>query len=102
MSATFGAASSPFAAPGSSVVNEWSDEHTQQIKTYRDEMGVTVGADPMLMKERKVSVSGIGNPSWGLEAAASISAGTLVITSQSQDDSAEDYPKFKLELVSWS
>lgn len=101
MSATFGAASSPFAAPGSSVVNEWSDEHTQQIKTYRDENGVTIAAAAMLMKERKVSVSGIGNPAWGLTAAA-IGSGTLTITSQSQDDAAEDFPKFKLELIAWS
>ena len=101
MSATFGAASSPFSAPGSSVVNEWSDEHTQQIKTYRNELGVTVGAQPLTMKERKVSVSGIGNPAWGLTA-ATIASGTLVVTSQSQDDAAEDFPKFKLELVSWS
>jgi hypothetical protein len=102
MSATFGAGASPFAAPANSVINEWSDEHTQQIKTYRNEQGVTVGASPMIMKERKISVSGIGAVTWGLTASQSIAAGTLVVVSHSQDDSAEDFPKFKIEIVSWS
>jgi len=99
--ATFGAASAP-SSPASTVVNEWTDEHTQQIKTYRNESGVTVGAVALTMKERKVSVSGLGQPAIALTASNSITSGTLTLTSISRDETNDDFPKFSADYMAWS
>lgn len=101
MSATFGAGSAPATPSGGVVVNEWSDEHTRQIKTYRNESGVTVGAAALKMQERKVSVSGVGTLSFVLAANNAISSGSLTLTSLSEDDSNDDFPKFKAEYTAW-
>jgi hypothetical protein len=101
MSATFGAGSAP-ASPSGSVVNEWSDESSHQIKTYRDQTGTTIAAAQVPMTERKVSVSGIGTASFSLAANTSVTAGTLTLISLSQDDSNDDFPKFKAEYQAWS
>lgn len=99
--ASFGAGSAPL-SPSSTVVNEWTDEHTQQIKTYRNESGVTVGAVALTMKERKVTVSGIGTPSASLTGQSSVTSGTLTLTSLTLDQSNDDFPKFTAEYMAWS
>lgn len=104
MSATFGVTSPPISTNYTGNVQSVTDTTTATIKTYRDESGNTVAADALPMKERKVSIEVVGTATFGLTAsgAASIAAGTLTVTSVSQDDSNDDYPKTKIEAVAYT
>jgi len=53
------------------------------------------------MKERKVSIEVVGTASFGLSGNTSNGSGTLVVTSVSQDDTNDDFPKTKIEAVSY-
>jgi hypothetical protein len=102
MSATFGVGTPPITTNYTGNVQSVTDTTTATIKTYRDETGNTVRADPLPMKERKVSIEVVGTATFGLAGATSISAGTLTVTEVSQDETNDDFPKTKLTAVSYT
>jgi len=104
MSASFGVGTPPITTNYTGNVQSFTDTTTATIKTYRDESGNTVAADALPMKERKVSIEVVGTTAFGLTASgsASIAVGTLTVTSVSQDDSNDDFPKTKIEAVAYT
>jgi hypothetical protein len=102
MSATFGVGTPPITTNYTGNVQSFTDTTTATIKTYRDETGATVGADVVPMKARKVSLDIVGTATFNLTAATSISAGTLTVTSISQDETNDDFPKTKVEAVAYT
>jgi len=101
MSATFGVGTPPITTNYTGNVQSVTDTTTATIKTFRDEIGNTVGAKVVPMKERKVSIEVVGTASFGLSGNTSNGSGTLVVTSVSQDDTNDDFPKTKIEAVSY-
>ncbi len=102
MSATFGVGTPPISTNYTGNVQSYTDTTTATIKTYRDESGNTVAADAVPMKERKVSLEIVGSATFGLAGATTISAGTLTVTSVSQDETNDDFPKTKVEAVAYT
>ena len=102
MSATFGIVTSPIISNYTGNVQSITDTTTATIKTYRDESGNTAGAVALPMRERKVSIDFVGRAGFGLTGASTIGSGTLTVTSISQDDTNDDFPKGKLEAVAYS
>lgn len=102
MSATFGVGPLPITTNYTGNVQSLTDTTTATIKTFRDEIGNTVGAKVVPMKERKVSIEVVGTASFGLTGSATNAAGTLVVTSVSQDETNDDFPKTKIEAVAYA
>jgi hypothetical protein len=102
MSATFGVGTPPISTNYTGNVQSFTDTTTATIKTYRDETGATVGADAVTMKERKVSLDIVGTATFGLTGSNSVAAATLTVTSVSQDDTNDDFPKTKVEAVAYT
>lgn len=102
MSASFGVGTPPITTNYTGNVQSYTDTTTATIKTYRDETGATVGADVVPMKERKVSLDIVGTATFGLVASPTVSAGTLTVTSISQDETNDDFPKTKVEAVAYT
>jgi len=102
MSATFGVGTPPITTNYTGNVQTFTDTTTATIKTYRDESGNTVAAVAVPMKERKVSVEVVGTATFGLAGNTAGAAGTLYVTSVSQDDTNDDFPKTKIEAVSYT
>jgi len=102
MSATFGVGTPPITSNYTGTVQSITDTTTAPIKTYRDESGNTVAAVAVPMRERKVSIDFVGTAAFGLTASSTIGSGTLTVTSISQDDTNDDFPKGKLEAVAYS
>jgi hypothetical protein len=102
MSATFGVGTPPITTNYTGNVQSFTDSTTATIKSYRDESGNIVSAKVVPMKERKVSIEVVGTASFGLTGSGTISSGTLTVTSVSQDDTNDDFPKTKIEAVAYS
>ena len=102
MSATFGVGTPPISTNYTGNVQSFTDTTTATIKTYRDETGNTVAADPVPMIERKVSIDIVGTATFGLTGSNSVTAGTLTVTSVSQDETNDDFPKTKVEAIAYS
>ena len=102
MSATFGVGTPPITTNYTGNVQSYTDTTTATIKTYRDESGVTVAADAIPMKERKVSLDIVGTATFSLAGSSSVSAATLTVISVSQDETNDDFPKTKVEAVAYT
>jgi hypothetical protein len=102
MSATFGVGTPPISSNFTGNVQSYTDTKTATIKTYRDETGNTVKAVAVPMTERKVSLEVVGTTAFGLTGSASIGVGTLTVTSVSQDDTNDDFPKTKVEAIAYT
>ena len=102
MSATFGVGTPPITSNYTGNVQSFTDTTTATIKTYRDESGNTAAAVAVPMRERKVSIDFVGTALFGLTGASTIGSGTLTVTSISQDETNDDFPKGKLEAVAYS
>ena len=95
--------------PGSgTVISEVTQDASREVKTVKNSSGVTVQAAVLPMTETKISVKGKGAPALTLAVAgtagvgATITTGTVAITSVSVDESNEDYPDFSIEALRWS
>jgi len=89
-------------APSGCVVNESSTEDTVEVKTIRNQAGVTVMAVPMKMAETKVTLRGKGIPALSVIAAHStVALDTLVATELNVTESNNEHPDFDLTSVSY-
>lgn len=89
-------------APSGCVVNSSESQDTVEVKTIKNQSGVTVQAAHLLMAETKINTKGKGIPVLSLVAGnSSISAETIVATEISITESNDDFPDFELTSMSW-
>ena len=101
MAATFGLTNDTgLVAPTGGIIQECSNESETNVKTIRNEAGVTVAAVTDRMVKTTHSIKGKGRGIAAV-AAAPIVSGVTQITSCKSTESNEDFPEFEVTGVSY-
>jgi hypothetical protein len=101
MPATFGLTNDTgLLAPTGGIIQECSSESETNVKTIRNEAGVTVAAvtDKMVKTTHTIKGKGVG---LAAVAAGTIAAGVTQITSAKSTESNEDFPEFEVTGTSY-
>src|SRR4051812_47632004 len=101
MPATFGLTNDTgLTPPAGGIIQECSSESETNVKTIRNEIGVTVAAvtDKMVKTTHQIKGKGAG---MAAVAAAAITPGVTQITSSKSTESNEDFPEFEVTGVSY-
>lgn len=103
MPATLGITSDwDLAKPTGSVVEEQTREKSLEIKTIRNESGVTCQAQPSAMTSTVVSIKGRGAFDLSTVAGGSLTSGELKVKSAKNTQVNDDFPSFEATGVSYA
>jgi len=90
------------AAPTGGYVHETSRESSVEIDSVKDNLGVTVVADPKPLITRKVTLKGQGDAVLTNVIAGAFAVDALKIVSAKRTESNDKRPEFEISAVAYS
>lgn len=90
------------AAPAGGYVHETSRESSVEIDSVKDNLGVTVVADPKPLVSRKITSRGQGDPVLASVVAGAFAADAVKIISVKRTESNDKRPEFEISAVAYS